>query len=180
MHIIIDGYNLIRQSESLRHVEKQSLEAGRQALLQAVSLYRQQKGHRISVVFDGWESGSPFEERDRQGGITVIYSRRGEKADEVIKRMVLQKGEETIVVTSDRDVAGFALRRGATALSSLDFEAVISRTTVSAAPSSGADGPPPEKAEEEDSRKYGGTRKKGPAHRLSRREKAAMARFKKL
>ncbi|OPY84422.1 MAG: YacP-like NYN domain protein [Syntrophus sp. PtaU1.Bin208] len=179
MHIIIDGYNLIRQSESLRHFEKQSLEAGRQALLQAVSLYRQQKGHRITVVFDGWESGSPFEERDRQGGITVIYSRRGEKADEVIKRLAQQKGEETIVVTSDRDVAGFAVRRGATALSSLDFEAVISQTTVSAVPSAGAEGPP-EKAEEEDSRKYGSTRKKGPAHRLSRREKAAMARFKKL
>jgi ribulose-phosphate 3-epimerase len=33
MHIIIDGYNLIRQSDFLRHFERRSLEAGRQALL---------------------------------------------------------------------------------------------------------------------------------------------------
>jgi len=178
MHIIIDGYNLIRQSETLRRFERQSLEAGRQALLQQVSLYRQQKGHRSTVGFDGWESGSPFEERDRQGGIAVIYSRRGEKADEVIKRMVLQKGEETVVVTSDRDIAGFVIRKGATALSSLEFEAVISRT-ASAATTSADAGSPPEK-EEEDPRKPGDTRKKGPAHRLSRREKTALTRFKKL
>ena len=89
MHIIIDGYNLIRQSDFLRRFEKQSLEAGRQALLQQASLYRKKKGHRITVVFDGWENGSPFEERDRQGGITIVYSRRGEKADEVIKRGIV-------------------------------------------------------------------------------------------
>ncbi|OPY15708.1 MAG: YacP-like NYN domain protein [Syntrophus sp. PtaB.Bin138] len=179
MHIIIDGYNLIRQSETFRRFEKQSLEAGRQALLQRVSLYRQQKGHRITVVFDGWESGSPFEERDRQGGITIIYSRRGEKADDVIKRMTLHLGEETVVVTSDRDVAGFVLRRGATALSSPEFETAIARAAASEKSPAGADDPP-EETEEEKDRKSGGTRKKGPAHRLSRREKAARSRLKKL
>jgi len=179
MHIIIDGYNLIRQSETFRRFERQSLENGRQALLQQVSLYRKQKGHRITVVFDGWENGSPFEERDRQGGIAVVYSRRGEKADEVIKRMVLQKGEETVVVTSDRDIAGFVTRKGATALNSLEFEAVIIRTAMSATLSAAA-GYTPEKEEEENSRESGGTRKKGPSRRLSRREKAALTRIKKL
>jgi uncharacterized protein len=180
MHIIIDGYNLIRQSEFLRRFEKQSLEAGRQALLQRLVPYRRQKEHRITVVFDGWESGSPFEERDRQGGITVIYSRRGEKADEVIKRMILQKGEETVVVTSDRDIAGFVVRKGATALSSLEFETVLSRTASSAGTSTDAGSHPDKEEEEEDTRKSGDTRKKGPAHRLSRREKTALNRFKKL
>ena len=31
MHIIVDGYNLIRQSDSLRGHERQSLEAGRKS-----------------------------------------------------------------------------------------------------------------------------------------------------
>jgi len=178
MHIIIDGYNLIRQSDTLRRFEKQSLEAGRQALLQQASLYRKQKGHRITVVFDGWENGSPFEERDRQGGITIIYSRRGEKADEVIKRMVLQKGEETVVVTSDRDIAGYVTRKGATSLTSPEFEAVIARTAASATTSADADCSP--EKDEEDDHESAGARKKGPARRLSRREKAAITRIKKL
>jgi len=178
MHIIIDGYNLIRQSDFLRRFEKQSLEAGRQALLQQASLYRKQKGHRITVVFDGWENGSPFEERDRQGGITIVYSRRGEKADEVIKRMVLQKGEETVVVTSDRDIAGYVTRKGATSLTSPEFEAVIARTAASSTTPANADCSPGK--DEEDDHESGGDRKKGPARRLSRREKAAINRIKKL
>ncbi|OPY07785.1 MAG: YacP-like NYN domain protein [Syntrophaceae bacterium PtaB.Bin095] len=179
MHIIIDGYNLIRQSDFLRHFERRSLEAGRQALLSQVSSYRKSKGHRITVVFDGWENGSPFEERDRQEGITVVYSRRGEKADEVIKRMVLQKGEEIVVVTSDRDVADYISRKGATALTSPEFEEVIVRAAASAAVTAVAEHFP-EKEEEDDARESGNARKKGPAHRLSRREKAAMTRRRKL
>lgn len=178
MHIIIDGYNLIRQSDTLRRFERQSLEAGRQALLQQVSRYRKQKGHRITVVFDGWENGSPLEERDRQGGIAIVYSRRGEKADEVIKRMVLHPGEEIVVVTSDREVAAYADRKGAASLTSLEFEAVIFRTAASAM--TAGDCPPDKEEDQEDSRQAGGRGKKGPAHRLSRREKAAQTRFKKL
>lgn len=179
MHIIIDGYNLIRQCETFRHFEKQSLEAGRQALISRLSLYREQKKHRITVVFDGWESGAPMEERDRLKGITIIFSRRGEKADEVIKRMASQQGEETVVVTSDRDIAGYVNRKGATALSSLEFEAILARSAIHAISSADADFASGKNREDND-RGSSRTRKKGPAHRLSRREKVAMTRFKKL
>ncbi|MEQ8213875.1 MAG: NYN domain-containing protein, partial [Smithellaceae bacterium] len=67
MHIIIDGYNLIRQSDSLRRYERQSLEAGRQALISRLIEYKRKKGHKITVVFDGWDQGAAMEERDRQG-----------------------------------------------------------------------------------------------------------------
>ena len=88
MHIIVDGYNLIRQSDVLRGHERQSLEAGRKALIRGLAQYKRLRGHRITVVFDGWEGGSPLEERDLAGGVAIIYSRLGEKADEVIKRLV--------------------------------------------------------------------------------------------
>ena len=67
MHILIDGYNLIRQSINLRRFERQSLEAGRKALIAWLSEYRNRKDHRITVVFDSWESGQPQEERGGQG-----------------------------------------------------------------------------------------------------------------
>src|SRR5512138_1801594 len=102
MHIIVDGYNLIRQSDVLRLHERQGLEAGRKALVHLLAGYRRSRGHRITVVFDGWLGGPPQEERDREAGIDIIYSRRGEKADEVIKRLARQHADETVVVTSDR------------------------------------------------------------------------------
>jgi len=61
MHIIIDGYNLIRQSEALRRFDSFGLEAGRKELLRLLSLYRKSRGHRITVVLDGWMSGPPVE-----------------------------------------------------------------------------------------------------------------------
>jgi uncharacterized protein len=88
MHIIVDGYNLIRQSATLRHSEVKSLEEGRNALIRSLVGYRRHRGHRITVVFDGWVGGSPQEERDLAGGVEIIYSRLGEKADEVIKRLL--------------------------------------------------------------------------------------------
>ena len=40
MHLIIDGYNLIRQSDVLRAHERRGLEAGRKALLHMLAGYR--------------------------------------------------------------------------------------------------------------------------------------------
>jgi predicted RNA-binding protein with PIN domain len=91
MHIIIDGYNLIRQSDTLRRYERFSLDEGRKALINSISQYRRKKGHEVTIVFDGWEGGAAEEERERISGIDIIYSRRGEKADDVIKRMVEKK-----------------------------------------------------------------------------------------
>ena len=54
MHIIVDGYNLIRQSDTFRHSERKSLEEGRNALIRSLAGYRKLRGHRITVVFDGW------------------------------------------------------------------------------------------------------------------------------
>ena len=128
MHIVIDGYNLIRQSDHLRPFDKRSLEAGRNALLQLLAPYRKGKQHAITVVFDAWDGGGPLEERDTHAGISIVYSRRGKTADEVIKEMVGRRGgEELLVVTSDRDVADHAVHRGATAISSPEFEKVIFR-----------------------------------------------------
>jgi len=178
MQIIVDGYNLIRQSDTLRRFEKSGLEAGRRELLRLLSLYRRIKGHRITVVFDGWVSGSPVEEREREGGVTVVYSRRGEKADEVIKRMLGRQDMETCVVTSDRELADFANRRGATAVPAPVFESRLSEAERKT-PQGGymKDGEKEENYAEGTTR---GTKKKGPRKRMSKREKTFFSRVKKM
>jgi predicted RNA-binding protein with PIN domain len=176
MHIIVDGYNLIRQSDVLRQSERISLEEGRRALVRSLADYRKLRGHRITVVFDGWEGGSPTEERDCAGGVEIIYSRLGEKADEVIKRLVAAGSEEILVVTSDREIVTFAARRGKTSIASLAFAERIER--IAAGSSSEADSPG--ETEEEDDDRRAAAKKKGPARRLSKQKRTALARIRKL
>jgi predicted RNA-binding protein with PIN domain len=104
MHLIVDGYNVIRQSPRLQFLDVMDLQAGREALLELLAQYRRRSHHRITVVFDGWQRGDLKESRDRYEGILVIYSRRGERADEVMKRLLVQERERALVVTSDREI----------------------------------------------------------------------------
>ncbi|MHB8771471.1 MAG: NYN domain-containing protein [Syntrophales bacterium] len=177
MHIIVDGYNLIRQSDILRGYERQSLEAGRKALIRGLARYKRLRGHRITVVFDGWEGGSPQEERDLAGGVAIIYSRLGEKADEVIKRLVAAGSEEILVVTSDREIATHAARRGKSSVDSPEFAARLDRLTAEQPTAEGLPAKP-EGADEED--QAGPAKKKGPSRRLSKQKRAQLARIRKL
>jgi len=175
MHILIDGYNLIRQSVDLRPFEKQSLEAGRKALIAWLSEYRNRKDNRITVVFDGWISGSAQEERDYSSGIHIIYSSRGVKADDVLKRITASTDEEILVVSSDREITSYATRRGKATLSSLEFESIVNKQL--AAPSDNEFPDQKDNDEEEDGRP---TNKKGPARKLSRAKRQAQTKIRKL
>jgi predicted RNA-binding protein with PIN domain len=72
MHLIIDGYNLIRQSPDLQRLDARDLELGREALLKRLAAYRSRSHHQITVVFDGWQGGDFKESRDRQQGMAII------------------------------------------------------------------------------------------------------------
>ncbi len=72
IHLIIDGYNVIRQSQELQLLEAQDLEAGRVALLARLAGYRERHRHKITVVFDGWLGGALKESRDRYQGMSII------------------------------------------------------------------------------------------------------------
>ncbi|MBN2539255.1 MAG: NYN domain-containing protein [Deltaproteobacteria bacterium] len=176
MHIIIDGYNLIRQSDSLRRLERFSLEEGRSGLIQRVAGYKKLKGHKMTVVFDGWMDGSAREERLREDGVSIVYSRRGETADEVIKRMAMAgRGREVIVATSDRDVADSVVRAGGVVISSPEFEARMMEAEMMVMINGG------EPCEEDDyDIPESGTRKKGTSKRKPKRERQSQRRLSKL
>ncbi|PKN04770.1 MAG: hypothetical protein CVU74_05215 [Deltaproteobacteria bacterium HGW-Deltaproteobacteria-9] len=174
MHILIDGYNLIRQSIDLKRFERHSLEAGRKALIEWLSRYRKRKDHRITVVFDGWISGSAQEERDYLSGIQIIYSSRGVKADDVLKRITASTDEEILVVSSDREIISFASRKGKATLSSIEFESIVNRQLTDP----GDDFPEHKDEEEEESGHPAG--KKGPAYRLPKAKRQAQTKIRKL
>ncbi len=173
MLILIDGYNLIRQSDALRRYERVSLEAGRKALINKLILYRRKRAHPIVIVFDGGGSGWADEEKDKQGGIHIVYSRSGEKADDVIKRLASHAMEETIVVSSDREISSYVTRHGKTCVSSPEFEAILNNVISSSFLDSAA-------SADEDDMPERQSKKKGPARRLSKAKRHAQIKIKKL
>jgi predicted RNA-binding protein with PIN domain len=116
-HLIIDGYNLLGRIGSL----SASIESARESLLQALAAYRNRKHHPITVVFDGWQQGQPLEGREHRAGVQVIYSRRGERADQVIQRLAREYGADCAVVSSDQEVARSAKVSGAFVIGAQEF-----------------------------------------------------------
>jgi predicted RNA-binding protein with PIN domain len=173
MHMLIDGYNFIGRQKGLRG----DLEAKRKKLLAEVSRYHRLKGYPVTVIFDGWRSGWESEHEERAGGISVIFSRKGERADAVIARLAQEMGNACLVVTSDREVQRAVRASGGTAIYSGEFEDRLKAALMGEAMPRSAD-----KGEEEgdliEKPRFGV--KKGNPFRRSKSERKRIAKLKKL
>ena len=171
VHIVIDGYNLIRQSNSLSTFDRHDIQLGREALIDTLAAYKSIKRHKITIVFDG-TNAPPFSQHKNQiKGIKIKFSRSGETADTVIKRIVTKEREKALVVSSDLDVVNFAASNGAATISSPEFEEKIIMAAYMDTKG----------VENEDG---GGwiptTKKKGPSRRLSKKKRRNMVKIRKL
>jgi predicted RNA-binding protein with PIN domain len=172
IHIIIDGYNLMRQSHRFYPIETMNLAAGRDALIDSLAVYKRVKAHRITVVFDGTNAPANVDSKDRLKGIEIRYSKTGELADTVIKRIIDQEKQRAMVVTSDREVLDYAENNGVTTITSQNFEKKM--VYAQYCDIKGTD------LEFESKEWLPTTRKKGPARRLSRRKRRSKTRIDKL
>ena len=171
IHIIIDGYNLIRQSETLSRLDQHDIMRGRDALVEMLAAYRKIKPHRITVVFDGQHSPIFSQTQDRRKGIAIRFSRSGESADDIIKQMAKQEREKALVVSSDIDVVKTVAAYGAATISSALFESKMDL----------ADQIDDLATEYEDRRGWKPTtKKKGPSRRLSKKLRRNRIKIKKL
>jgi predicted RNA-binding protein with PIN domain len=118
--IVIDGYNVIG-------VLRGDLEAERGRFVEALAAYRRRTGHEVTVVFDGWKDGPGRESRSVVGGVSVVYSGLGERADRVVTRIAGDMRGECIVVSSDREVEREAWAAGAVPVGSDDFLRALER-----------------------------------------------------
>lgn len=174
VHVVIDGYNLIRQSATLSAQEELSLELGRDALLERLRQYKRVRSHRITVVFDAANKPLLAEQRSKHKGIRVIYSGQGETADTVIKRICQNEGEKVLLVTTDRELASYAEARGSVAMDSEDFEVRMEMALY-------VDAKGVEEGDEEERwHPDKGTRKKGPAKRRSKKERRRREKWQKV
>lgn len=121
MDVIVDGYNVIGAERGLQG----ALEHKRNRLIQQVAGYQKLKKFTITIVFDGWQTGSGKESEEKREGLRIIYSRYGEKADAVIIRIAREKGGGCVVVTSDREIRTAVERFGAVAIAAGEFSEIL-------------------------------------------------------
>lgn len=125
LHLIIDGYNLLALLDRASGRIPLHSDMARESLIQELAAYRHRKGHAVTIVFDGWLQGFVTERREHRSGIEVIYSRRGEKADQVIQRLASEFRSDCAVVSSDREVTTHAKAQGALVIEASEFSAKL-------------------------------------------------------
>ncbi|TAK07513.1 hypothetical protein EPO44_03905 [bacterium] len=176
IHIIIDGYNLIGSEKGLTG----NLEAQRDSLVRQLQRYQESKGYPITVVFDGWRSGWRHEVEERSGGITIIFSQLGEKADSVIQRLAREMGSGCVVVTSDREVRSAAEASGAVAIYAGEFSAKLRDLELKGTGFQGLRDQGLEEFVDEGMKGLRDKEKRGNPRRLSKRERKRRGKLKKL
>ena len=167
IHLVIDGYNLIGASPS--GYAKNDLESVREELFRRLAAYKRLKGHKITVVFDGKYSEHLSRRRESRDGIEVVFSKGGEEADLIIKEMAENKREGLTIVTSDRDIALFAIKNGSVVIPSNEFAEILEMADYSEM-----------KGIIDNEDEAGGSAKKGNPKRLSKKDRQKVKRLKKL
>jgi len=163
MDLIIDGYNLIGSDQGLSG----ALENKRNGLIQKLSQYQKIKQLNIIIVFDGWRSGLAKESFGRKDGVTIVFSRLGEKADQLIIRVAREKGSGSVVVSSDREIRNAVERFGAVPIYSNEFTQILRNLDGSY-------------GEDEDNADEHASSKVGNPNRLSKSERRRIDKLKKL
>lgn len=118
--ILIDGYNLLGALGKGK--PEQSGVGAREALINRLSLYSQRKGHPVTVVFDAWRELTGLERHEHRTGVQVVFTKRGERADQVIQRLAREYGRACAVVSSDLEIIQTAKSHGAFVMKSQEFQ----------------------------------------------------------
>jgi predicted RNA-binding protein with PIN domain len=111
--VVVDGYNLILRSPSLKPGPDRTLRESREKLVNLLAWAVGSSDTRFLVVFDGTEQRG---EDESSGRVEVRFSHPPQKADDLIRRLVeerVMRVARLTVVTSDLEVARHARAMGA-------------------------------------------------------------------
>ncbi|WP_435133292.1 MULTISPECIES: NYN domain-containing protein [Streptomycetaceae] len=114
-HLVVDGYNVTKTGYPALPLEKQRLR-----LLGGLAALAAQSGAEVTCVFDGADLDMPVLLAPPRG-VRVLFSKAGETADELIRRLVRAEppGRQIVVVSADREVADGVAKAGARPVASV-------------------------------------------------------------
>lgn len=137
MYLIIDAYNVLKGLFDGAYIDERQ----RALFIARLGSYARKKGHAVALVFDGGDFSYPVKETVH--GIQVYYAGHELTADRFIKRLLKQAPhkDQTLVISTDREVKDAARRLAVKSLSSQEFvemlrvsDEALAQYTISHAP----------------------------------------------
>lgn len=119
MHIIIDGYNVLKQVIHQTTIS----ETQRRGFINALGKYAHKKNHAITVVFDGGPTTWPSHEKDH--GVIVTYVGAKQSADDYIKAYIANKRHGILIVSSDNEIKRAAAHQGLISIDGTEFYKMV-------------------------------------------------------
>ncbi|MDL2205566.1 NYN domain-containing protein [Eubacteriales bacterium OttesenSCG-928-N13] len=117
--LIVDGYNVLNQG--VAYLSGKPLDDARDRLIRELHDYAAYSDQQLTLVFDAWQSDRKQRTIERTGHITVVFTKRGETADQYIERLCDEHARdvdlgrlEIRVATSDGVEQTIVFGRGAT------------------------------------------------------------------
>lgn len=102
--LIVDGYNVIGAWQDMRALAADNLAAARDRLADQLLDYCGHSGQTLLLVFDAHSTNEPQREQKltQEGEHAVVFTRRGQTADNYIERFVrAHSGQNMTVASSD-------------------------------------------------------------------------------
>ena len=103
-------------------IKGESLEEKRNKLIALIDEFCGENKNRAIVVFDAHQTESLIKSKEKQGSISIIYSAKGETADDVIIELLKEKKPKSnMLVSSDNYIRKFADENGFNLMKSEEF-----------------------------------------------------------
>ena len=128
-HLIVDGNNVGRAWGDTGKLWRKDADAARSQVVEAVKVWHDAMGWRVSVVFDGRGASLEVSSPTNESTFMVAYSPSGVTADSVIEQWVGSSREATdcVVVTADRALRDTVSALGADTIGSRELRAWLRR-----------------------------------------------------
>ncbi|HDQ26500.1 MAG TPA: hypothetical protein ENN43_07140 [bacterium] len=120
MIFLIDGYNLMHQLD----LKAKELEGKREEIAALVTEFLSINSGTAVLVFDGHSNPSQHRGRELKGKITVVFSARGETADDVLMEMMKKRkgrARDHLLITNDRRLKEFAAEESVRVMDATEF-----------------------------------------------------------
>lgn len=122
-YLLVDGYNVIFSWDSLKKLAAENIDAARTALTNILCNYQGYRKCKLILVFDAYKVKGGTEKIEKEGDISIVYTKEAETADMYIEKVThkLAKNNKVRVVTSDGLEQIIILGNGALRISSQAF-----------------------------------------------------------
>ena len=123
VRILVDGYSLLHNWPELAPGRARHSAAARDELIRRLTLYQDTTGTPVTIFFDGATSPRGRPPAASPTGVEVLYSRKGQTADQMIERAVHRFGPygEVLAVTDDHAERDTVISLGGSASSCWNF-----------------------------------------------------------